>query len=316
MNLRTIPTLRVATFVASFLVIAACGGGTSSTPSDSSVIPTNSTPQTDAPTLLAELSAAREVWRTTNSSNDQTIFDGGVGISKGGIFGALVDASSGKITIWNWNKTDFATGQEFLILDPWDPFIYLEDVQMLDLTGDGLDDLFVQYAPNHSEAKAFSDFDGSWKQLTFDGYESAYNGALKGTTVNGIEKTCLPDCATGAYIPVDYTWDGAEFKGDSVDSFGNHFTMTIGPTCTVFTAKKYEPYKMCDKGQAIKDFQQALADQYLLYDGLVDSYFGPKLEYSVKSFQYANNLPVTGTIEGQWYHDFIETYNLNNGIGD
>lgn len=310
MSRKTTPTLRAITFVASLLVIAACGGGTSGPLGDSPVIPTNSTPPTEGSTLLDELSAAREVWRSMNSSNSQTNLDGGVGVSTGGIFGALVDSVTGMLTIWNWNETDFVAGRDFLIENPWYPTYFVEDVQMLDLTGDGHDDLFVDYASNHSMGKVFSDFSGSWKQLTFDGFESAYNGALEGMTVIGIEKTCLPDCAGGAYIPVDYTWDRTEFKGDSVDSFGNHFTMTIGRACVVFTAKEYEPYEICDKGEGIKYFQQAFADQGYLYDSSVDGYFGPKLEYSVKSFQYANNLPVTGTIEGQWYHEYIETYNL------
>jgi peptidoglycan hydrolase-like protein with peptidoglycan-binding domain len=48
----------------------------------------------------------------------------------------------------------------------------------------------------------------------------------------------------------------------------------------------------------------------------VDGYFGPETEYSIKVYQYQNHLAVDGMVEGQWYHDLIENYNLLNGYGD
>jgi peptidoglycan hydrolase-like protein with peptidoglycan-binding domain len=54
---------------------------------------------------------------------------------------------------------------------------------------------------------------------------------------------------------------------------------------------------------------------YTTSNNPTDGYFGPETEYSIKVYQYANQLKVDGVVEGQWYRELIENYNLVNGIG-
>jgi peptidoglycan hydrolase-like protein with peptidoglycan-binding domain len=101
-----------------------------------------------------------------------------------------------------------------------------------------------------------------------------------------------------------------------MDNYGNKFTPLIGTSCNTFTPNDYEPYKVCDKGEGIRYLQQVLQDSGLLYstsNNPVDGYFGPETEYSIKVYQYQNQLPVNGMVEGQWYRDLIENNNLMNG---
>ena len=309
---------RVIFLSLSALFMAACSASSSTT---ATTVPTPITTTTEvnlAPTL-EDLTQAKVVWAKLIQDMPNTIMDAGVGVSKDRIIGSFVDSSTSNVEIWMFDSGDFVKQSAFRLNDfccsPTQPLV---GIQMVDINADGSDDLFVQESPNHVVGYAISEITGVWSLLKFDGVESVWQGSLKGSTVEGYERVCMPSCAEGDTIPISYEWDGTEFKGKSIDNFGSTFSLIIGPNCTNFTKSDYEPFKICDKGNSIKYFQKVLASHGLLYsskgDG-IDGYFGPELEYSVKVVQYRWELPVTGTIEGEWYRSLIETYNISNGYG-
>ena len=295
-----------------WLFLVACSRGASSSQG------TEAVPPSTADVSSTDLTTARETWQEANGALDRRL-SGGVGVSNGAIFGVLVDQLSGEVLIWNWYNSAFTPGPIFLLDEPWDSMFYgADDVQILDLNDDGNDDIFVKYHLNDFVGQVFSQVVGAWNPVNFDGFAQIESPDLSGATIHAYEKPCLPSCAEGGSIELAYSWNGSGFVGEAKDEFGNTFTLTIGPTCSVFIKNETEPYKMCDKGDAIRYLQQVLHDSDLLRTSSsnpVDGHFGPETEYSVKVFQYANHLPVTGKVDGQWYHDLIENYNLVNGIG-
>ena len=282
----------------------------------------NSAPVTEVPSVITieDLANAKSVWQETVESLGPSIINGGVGISDGTIFGVVADSYAGTVSIWNWDTDQFVATPELAVEDRWNADSWgIDNVQIVDLTGDNNDDVFVDYHLNDYVGKAFSQMSGSWNSLTFDGYDVLNSPSLSGSIITSYELTCLPSCADGPAIPLTYSWKGSEFNGSAVDAFGNTFMMTVTQSCSDFTQKDYEPYKLCDKGEGIRYLQQVLYDNGLLLrlsDEPVDGYFGAATEYSIKAYQFANDLPVTGTVEGQWYHDLIEGYNMMSGIGD
>lgn len=297
------------------VVLTACGGGAANTQAD--VETSIATSLTLPPLSIEDLALAKTNWQQTNGVVDENFVNGGVGVSEGKIFGVLADKNTGVISVWNWIDNQFVKGIEIPLLEGRSNLYGLGNAQISDFTGDGNDDFIVQYAINSPEAKVFSQVAQVWTSLRFDA--SSFALEVVGSDLVSKQKVCLPSCAEGPRIPITYKWDGSEFKGRSVDQFGNEFSMLIGPTCSTFTNKDYEPFKMCDKGDGVRYLQKVLHSSGLLYSSSpngVDGYFGPEMEYSIKVFQFVNGLPVTGIVEGQWYHDLIENYNLSNGYGD
>jgi len=295
----------------SITLLVSCGGG-SGTSSNSEVSPES----TAVAITMEDLVTAKTIWQQTNGSLATTVLNGGVGVSGGNIFGVLANSESGKISIWNWDMKQFLAGPELAIEDILrvDECCGIDNVQLVDLTGDSNDDIFVDYHLNNFAGKAFSQVSGIWKSLTFDGYDTLDSPHLSGTVVSDISRTCLPSCAGGPKIPITYKWNGTEFVGSAEDDFGNKFTLMKSPTCAAYTPSDYGPYKLCDKGPGIRDLQEVLYESGLLYSSSskpVDGYFGPETEYSIKVYQYQNHLTVDGIVEGQWYHELIESYYLN-----
>jgi hypothetical protein len=264
-----------------------------------------------------ELKSAKAIWQQTIGTLGESVLNGGVGVSSGVIFGVSANSDKGTIAIWNWDGKQFGYGSELSIMSDWcgDACTWgIDSAQVLDLTGEGDDDVFVGYHLNDSDGAVFSEVLGMWKAVDFD--LGLYGAEVVGTIVKAYHEPCLPSCADGGAIPISYTWDGNQFIGSAVDDYGNKFTPLIGPSCSTFTPNDYEPYKVCDKGEGIRYLQQVLQDSGLLYstsNNPVDGYFGPETEYSIKVYQYQNQLPVDGMVEGQWYRDLIENYNLING---
>ena len=281
---------------------------------EASLAPTSTATKIEDPVSLAPL------WQQTVESLGPSIINGGVGISDGTIFGVVADSYAGTVSIWNWDTDQFVATPELAVEDRWNADSWgIDNVQIVDLTGDNNDDVFVDYHLNDYVGKAFSQTTGSWNSLMFDGYDVLNSPSLSGSEITGFELTCLPSCADGPAIPLTYSWNGSEFNGSAVDAFGNTFTMTVIQSCSNFRQTESEPYKLCDRGEGIRYLQQVLYDNgglLILSDNPIDGYFGAATEYSIKAYQFANNIPVTGTVEGQWYHDLIEGYNLANGIGD
>ncbi len=302
------------------LFMAACSASSSTT---ATTVPTpiTTTIEVNLTPTLEDLTQAKVVWAKLIQDMPNTIIDAGVGVSKNRIIGSFVDSSTSNVEIWMFDSRDFVKQTAFRLSNSCcSPGIEaMGGIQMVDINSDGSDDLFIEKSDNHVRGYAISEITGVWSLLKFDGVESVWEGYINGSTVRGYERVCMPSCAEGDSIPISYEWDGTEFKGKSIDNFGNTFSLAIGPNCTNFTKNDYyEPFKICDKGKSIKYFQKVLASHGLLYssrgDG-IDGYFGPELEYSVKVVQYRWELPVTGTIEGEWYRSLIETYNLSNGYG-
>ena len=287
------------------LVLGSCGGG-----SNGSSMETQT---------LGDMSAAKTVWQQTVGSMSAANLNGGVGVSKGQIFGATANSDKGTISIWIWDGKRFGYGSEVALMNDWcgsSCTTGVDAVQIADLTREGDDDIFVSYHLNDPEGAVVSQVSGTWGLLPFD--LDTHGADVTGSTVTAWHEPCLPSCGDGGAIPISYRWDGTQFVGIAVDELGNEFTPKIGPGCTTFKENDFEPYSLCDKGDGIRYLQQVLYDEGLLFStssNPVDGYFGPETEYSIKIFQYRNHLRVDGMVEGQWYHDLVENYNLLNGLG-
>ena len=294
--------------------LVSCGGG-SGTSSNSEVSPTT----TIAAITVEDLAIAKTSFQQTIGSLGASVLNGGVGVSSGVIIGISANSDKGTISIWEWDGKQFGYGIELTLMDNWcgnSCTFGIDNLQIADLTGEGDDDIFVDYHLNDSESQVFSQVLGSWKSLEFD--LGTHASKVVGTNVVAYLEPCLPSCAYGGAIPISYAWNGTEFESHAEDDFGNKFTLMDSPTCAAYIQNDYEPYKLCDKGDGIRNLQLVLHDSGLLYStssNPADGYFGPETEYSVKVYQYQNHLTVDGMVEGQWYHDLIENYNLMNGIG-
>ena len=296
------------------MVLVSCGGGSgASSKSENSPVPTV------AAITVEDLAIAKIGFQQTIGSLGESVLNGGVGVSGGTIFGISANSVKGTISIWEWDGKQFSYGTELTLMDDWCGTCTwgIDNLQIVDLTGEGDDDIFVDYHLNDSESQVFSQALGSWKSLNFD--LGTHASKVVGTNVKAWHEPCLPSCSDGGAIPISYTWNGTEFLGSAEDDFGNTFTLIIPPTCAVFIQSDSEPFKLCDKSDQIRYLQQVLHESGLLYSSStkpVDGYFGPETEYSIKVYQYQNHLTVDGMVEGQWYHDLIENYNLLNGLGD
>ena len=296
----------IAALVGVSVILASCGGSGADSPKSN--------------ISIEELKEAKSIWLQTIGELGESVQSGGVGVANAAIFGVSANSDQGTISIWIWDGKQFAFGSSLSIMSDWcgDACTWgIDSAQVIDLTGEGDDDIFVSFHLNDSEAIVFSQVAGSWKAVDFDlGLHAAQ---VSGTKIVAYHEPCLPSCADGGAIPISYTWNGSQFIGSAMDDYGNRFTPLIGPSCSTFTPNDYEPYKVCDKGEGIRYLQQVLQDLGLLYstsNNPVDGYFGPETEYSIKIFQYQNQIAVDGMVEGQWYHELIENYNLLNGNGE
>ena len=287
------------------VVVASCGSAvTNEATSDTSIVAIT----------VEDLAIAKTSFQQTIGSLGASVLNGGVGVSGGNIFGISANSDKGTISIWEWDENQFGYGAELALMDDWCGTCTwgIDNLQIVDLTGEGNDDIFVDYHLNDTESQVFSQVLGSWKSLEFDLIPRG--SKVVGTNVVAYHEPCLPSCSDGGAIAITYTWNGTKFESHAEDDFGNRFTLTIPPTCAVFTPTEYEPYKLCDKSDGIRYLQQVLYESGLLYStssNPVDGYFGPETEYSVKVYQYQNLLIVDGVVEGQWYRDLIENYNLS-----
>jgi len=294
--------IRIISLICVFTALVSCGGASKNEVS------------------AADLAAAKAIFQNTVGSLGETAIDGGIGVSGGSIFGVSANSNRGLISIWNWDGTAFHAGKEFMLSTDWcgEACTWgIDRIQIVDLTGDGSDDIYAGYHLNDPDGQVFSQVSGTWKSLNFD--LGLHASEIAGTKITAYHEPCLPSCADGGAIPISYIWNGTEFTGVATDDFGNQFSLVIGNSCSTFNQNDYEPYKMCDKGDGIRYLQQVLYGNGLLYSSSnkpIDGYFGPETEYSIKVYQFSNHLPVDGIVQGQWYHDLIENYNIMNGVGD
>ena len=302
---------KIVILVSLAMVVASCGGAAT----------TEATSDTSIATITVEdLAIAKNTFAETIASLGESVLSGGVGVSDGAIFGVSANSDKGTISIWDWDGSQFGYGTELALMEEWcgsECTWGIDNLQIADLTGEGSDDIFVDYHLNDPESQVFSQVSSSWSSLKFD--LGTLGAEIIGTGVVAYHQPCLPSCAEGQSIKISYSWNGSIFESHSVDDFGNKFSLLIGPTCSVFSPNDFEPYKLCDKGNGIRYLQQVLFDNGLLYSTSnkpTDGYFGPETEYSIKVYQYTNQIPVDGVVEGQWYRDLIENYNIANGIGD
>ena len=296
----------------SITLLVSCGGG-SGTSSNSEVSPTT----TIAAITVEDLAIAKTSFQQTIGSLGASVLNGGVGVSSGVIIGISANSDKGTISIWEWDGKQFGYGIELTLMDNWcgnSCTFGIDNLQIADLTGEGDDDIFVDYHLNDSEGQVFSQVLGSWKSLEFD--LGTHASKVVGTNVVAYHEPCLPSCSDGGAIPISYAWNGTEFESHAEDDFGNKFTLMNSPTCAAYIQNDYNlPYKLCDKGAGIRDLHQVLHDSGLLYStssNPVDGYFGPETEYSVKVYQYQSHLTVDGIVGGQWYDDLMESYGLMN----
>ena len=206
-------TLRWA-LVSAIAVLVSCGGG-SGTSSDSEVSPVT----TVAAITVEDLAIAKTSFQQTIGSLGESVLNGGVGVSGGIIFGVSANSVRGTISIWEWDGKQFGYSTELTLMDDWCGTCTwgIDNLQIVDLTREGDDDIFVDYHLNDSESQVFSQVLGSWKTLNFD--LGTHASKVVGTNVEAYHEPCMPSCADGGAILISYAWNGSEFVGSAEDDF-------------------------------------------------------------------------------------------------
>jgi hypothetical protein len=190
-------------------------------------------------------------------------------------------------------------------------------ILLVDLTGDGSAEFFVEHIPyNDTLGVVYRHHtDGRW---TLEVEGRAMTPTPQGN-LRGYDETCVPDCAAGLVVEYEYSWTGSAFSYQAFDTRGNEIDLYVTTACVGdYIARSGPPLRRCDKGPLVETLQAALqwAGFLVSTDGTppaVDGYYGPSTETSVRLFQLYLGEPVDGIAEGPWFYDLIENYNLSNG---
>ena len=300
--------------------VAAATEPSSSQPPESAVATTTVVSTTAVPTTtepVNEVDAARSSWNAFASTLADTATVSDIGQTGSGFVAATADATSGVVTVWSWLGGQWQqTDSPPVSL----PGLAMQQLAFVDLTGDSNDELFVAFNNmRHDEGLVFQRSSGAWVQIA-DGL----GVTIDNDRLIGVENMCMPSCADGFSIPVEYVWNGSEFIERTVDSSGRLADLFETRKCDALQTNLYEPLKLCDEGQSVVALQAALnSDGYLFSTSAngpeIDGLFGPDTASSIRLYQYRIGVPMTGVAEGQWYHDLIESYNaLGSGeyLGD
>ena len=79
-----------------------------------------------------------------------------------------------------------------------------------------------------------------------------------------------------------------------VASLEVEITGSGAPTCASYVDNDSAPFELCDKGDAVREIQQALVDAGFPVD--VDGFFGAGTDAAVRQYQAANGLAVDGIV--------------------
>ncbi len=109
------------------------------------------------------------------------------------------------------------------------------------------------------------------------------------------------DCASGE-LPLDQCSDLPHPDRDGSSG--------AGPVCPTYEYRSAEPYSLCTEGPGVATLQQALVF-FGYMSGSADGYFGPGTDAAVRELQRDYGVAEDGVVQGWWYREFIETYNLS-----
>ena len=181
--------------------------------------------------------------------------------------------------------------------------VFVEELQLIDLTGDDRPELFVSWAVNSLYGEVFRLSGTTWDLIGGGEYVKLNDGRLLGQ-----ENVCRPDCARGFNVAFELLWDGAEFRTEYLDWTGQPIDLTVPVSCSTYTERAYPgPYRPCDKGDGV-----ALIQEALVYWGFmereqspgttsIDGLFGQKTADAVRLAQYYFGYPVDGVVSSDFY---------------
>lgn len=278
-------------------------------------------PASTLPVLSPEeaLALSLSSWADIAGSSGSAVESTSAELVDGMPTGVLIDTQSGATTVWNYSRDDGWFETDLVPLD-WSPGnSFLNEIRLLDLTGDGSAEVFVNYFPyNDNLGVVFALRSGSWTEI-------AYGEALSlnsDNSLSGSEKTCVPDCASGPQLSFRLTWNGSAFTRQDIDDFDNPIEVYVKVGCVGdYRPRTYAPLQKCDKGEPVRQLQAALDYFGFLITSdneppAVDGYFGKDTATSVRLYQLYLGIPVTGIADGSWYYQLIEAYNTSvYGIG-
>jgi len=205
----------------------------------------------------------------------------------------------GPMTIWVYDGDRWIV--ETQLDNGGDPFRYASQVTMVDLTGDGNDEIYLDITPNAPAVMVFRDSPFGWGEV--------YTGtriSREGTRMTGYEQFCLWDCET-LVLDIEVVWDGDRFVEYHVDFFGNRVQLRTERTCPRYQDRDTLPLQLCDQGYSVYVLQDAL---YIL--GALDSsptgMFDQATDYAVRVYQVLVGAPVNGVVDGLWYQELMNAY--------
>ena len=141
---------------------------------------------------------------------------------------------------------------------------------------------------------------GTWRSLPMT---EVYNPKSEHTSVEHIEffngglfGDWYGSSGRGTLV---YSWVGDILEG--VDATGSQTKSLPKPWCSVYEFKWTLPIKRCDKGQPVQMIQESL--NAIGYELIADEFFGNGTKFSIKYFQWSNELKITGEVD-------IETWRL------
>lgn len=335
----TTPSRRAALYIAvSLAVVALVAGGVvigstllgtdeSISGSDASGVsavqttPPSTSPVPTTPPLSPEeaLTLSLASWSDLAGSSGSAVESTSAELVDGIPTGVLIDTQTGSTTVWNFSSEASWFETDVVPLE-WSPGnSFLNEIRLVDLTGDGSAEVFINYFPyNDNLGVVFALRGGSWTGIA-SGEALSLNSD---NSLSGAENTCVPDCASGPSLSYNLTWSGSSFTRQDVDDFGNPIEVYIKDGCVGdYRPRDYAPLRKCDKGEAVRQLQAALDYFGFLITSdneppAVDGYFGKDTSTSVRLYQLYLGIPITGIADGGWYYELIEAYNMSvYGIG-
>lgn len=204
----------------------------------------------------------------------------------------------GPMTIWVYEHDRWIVETQ---LGTSDPFRYASAVTLVDLTGDGNDEIYLDITPNAPAVQVFGHSLFGWGQV--------YGGtriSREGTQMRGYEQFCLWDCET-LVLDIEVIWDGERFVEWHRDFHGNLVQLHTDRFCTAYQPREYVPLQLCDQGSAIYYLQDAL---YIL--GALNSsptgVFDSATDHAVRLYQVLVGANVDGVVDGVWFQELMNAY--------
>lgn len=317
--------IALAGFGAAYLLVGGNDEPTAATPAPTTEAP-DPTTTTVAPTTLPptttttpedQLRQARSDWEDMQDSMSTDLRPTRAALVDDRPMATTVDTATGEIVIWEYDDINKWFQADSFFLEFGNDMPYVDDIKFLDLTQDGSAEIWVSYIPGDDVMGQVFRLDGvQWSAVAY-GTGMAPEGG-NDSVLSGYENSCVPSCSDGNYYPYTYTWNGSRFVFQAYDNVGNPAYFEVTTECPKPYNTSYGlPLVRCDKGDQVRQLQEALAFYGFLWTGEVDGYFGPGTETAVRYYQLSKYLTVDGVV-GDWFWQLIQDYNYDafGGFGD